>query len=125
MGTPVRKKITLSQELLGRALGAVFMRQQYLDLHRRGNIVHSNKSLCPQLFTLEYKIKEHMRCWAEMLDDVSGAIWNREMRIFDTDACNLTSVRKPAACSWVVCLKNKSSYAKQRHKKVSLLFLDL
>lgn len=41
MGTPMRKKITLSQELLERALGAVFMHQQYLDLHRKGDIVHS------------------------------------------------------------------------------------
>lgn len=45
-----------------------------------------------------------------MLDDVSRAICRREMRIIDIDACNLTSVTRPEASSWVVCLKNKSSY---------------
>lgn len=110
MGTPMRKKITLSQELLKRALGAIFMQQQYLDLHTKGNIVHSDKSLCPKLFPLEQKIKAYIWCWAEMLNDVSEIIWRREMRVIYIDVCNLTIPRRSAACSWVVCLKNKPHY---------------
>lgn len=52
--------MTLSQELPGRPPGAAIMQQQYLDLHRRGNIVHSNKTLYSQLYTPEHKMKEHM-----------------------------------------------------------------
>lgn len=32
------------------------------------------------------------------------------MRVIYIDVCNLTIPRRPAACRWVVCLKNKPSY---------------
>lgn len=45
-----------------------------------------------------------------MLDEVSEIIWRREMRVIYIDVWNLTIPRRPAGCSWVVCLKNKPSY---------------
>lgn len=39
------------------------------------------------------------------------------MRIIDIDARNLTSVRRPAACNWVVCLENKLSSAQAKTQK--------
>lgn len=45
-----------------------------------------------------------------MLDGVSEIIWRGEMRFIYIDVCNLTIPRRPAACSWVVCFKNKPSY---------------
>lgn len=49
-----------------------------------------------------------------MLDDVSEIIWRGEIRFIYIDVCNLTIPRRPAACSWVVCFKNKPSYRHTR-----------
>lgn len=53
----------------------------------RGEIQCTQRKVIPKS-----KIKECMRCWVEMLDDVPGAVWRREMRIIDIGAYSLISV---------------------------------
>lgn len=59
-----------------------------------------------------------------MLDAVSGAIWRREMRIIDVGACTLPGVRGQQPAVGLSALELNRVTLKQRHKRVSLLFLN-